>query len=162
MLKPIKVVAATSAVLISVASQGGIANAATSPHELHTNHWVMKQSAHAGRMSPNIALGICKGSFNGPEKLNGQAYMNVFIQCSGPATIIASAALDKCVRVGGPDDFSCTTVARGHGSTARGYYLTVPASTTCKTGQYRPRAYYMSVDGVDYPDVTGNVVTVTC
>ena len=114
---------------------------------------------------PAQVLGYkCHGTFEGPRKSGTSVFASTYINCIEPAAISASTALDKCVRVGGPDDFSCSTVIRSHGSTTgNAYYLNVPVYySPCRSGSYRPRAYYQTVDGIDYPDIVGNVVTVTC
>lgn len=145
------------------------ANAGTvTPRQpVHAQSWNFNGDGSLTVARPGVVtpadLGVCRGTFEGPQKSNSSVETSTFIQCSEPAAVTASTALDKCVRNGGPDDFTCTTVARSHGSTSgKAYYLNVPVYYTCKTGQYRPRAYYQTVNGIEYPDVTGNVVTVTC
>ena len=107
---------------------------------------------------------ICRGTFIAPKKSGSSVYTAVYIQCAPAAAVIASAALDKCTRVGGPDDFSCITVARGHASSpGKANQLLVPVYySPCKSGHYRPRAYYRTVNGIDYPDELGNITSVTC
>jgi hypothetical protein len=147
----------------AVASFSMPAHAATA-----ANSWTYNSDGSITKQAQAVkparqGLGLCHGTFQGPKKSGSSVHMTVYISCTSPAAVIASAALDKCTRTGGRDDFSCTTVKRNHGSTpGKAYYLNVPIDYTCRTGFYRPRAYYQSVNGIEYPDVTGNVVTVTC
>lgn len=133
---------------------------------IYANSWTLEPPRPAaGTASPDYVLGVlCEGTFEGPSKSNSSVFTSTFIQCSEPAAISARTALDKCVRVGGPDDFSCTTVKRSAGSTTgNSFYLNVPVYySPCKTGEYRPRAYYQYVNGEEYPDVVGNIVNVQC
>jgi hypothetical protein len=73
--------------------------------------------------------------------------------------------LQRCERDGGPDDFDCWNAASNYSGLTVGYYVNVPTSYECshsKSAEYRPIATRLSVQGVDYPEVVGNVVLVGC
>ena len=160
------------ALVLGVLSLPSIAQASPSPSSskpIQANEWTVSVDGtvapvRPGAVTAQFTAGVCRGTFTSPRQSNNSVETSVYYQCTTPYVMSASVAIDKCVRNGGPDDFKCTTVKRSHGSTSgKAYQLTVPVNTSsCISGQYRPRAYYQMVNGVDVPDVNGNVVTVTC
>lgn len=137
---------------------------------VHANDWTFGANgtiipgSSKSTAAPQADYGICRGSFGGPSNQSNSVATNVYISCSSATSISSGVALDKCVRNGGPDDFNCTTISRNRGSTTgNAFYLNVSTrSSPCKSGSYRPRAYYVQVHGTEYPDVVGNIVSVPC
>jgi hypothetical protein len=136
----------------------------TTPVQAQT--WTM--GAPTGDLAPDIGIGgLCKGSFEGPSAdITDGMTSGVFVQCTESATLTAGTTLYRCVRDGGPDDFDCTPVATNFSGLVVAYYVNVQASyTKCsheKSAEYQPEADRLSVNGVDYPNVFGNVVSVGC
>jgi len=126
--------------------------------------WTMGEQT--GDPRPAVELGLCKGSFVGPSAdITTGMTSGVFVQCTESATLTAGTTLYRCVRDGGPDDFDCTPVATNFSGLVVQYYVNVQASYKCsheKSAEYQPEADRLSVNGVDYPNVFGNVVSVAC
>jgi hypothetical protein len=147
----------------SAASAPAPQHAQTTP--AHAQYWAM-DGGRAGHASPQNAIGICKGSFEGPQAdLKDGMSAGVFVQCPESVPITAGIILQRCERVGGPDDFDCWNVASNYSGLVVQYYVNVPVSYKCshsKSALYRPIATRLSVQGKSHPDVVGNVVTVGC
>jgi hypothetical protein len=125
-----------------------------------------KMGAPAGASKADVELGLCVGSFDGPAAdITTGMTSGIFVQCSQSAALTVTSTLYRCVRDGGPDDFDCTPVAINRSGLVNQYYVNVTATYKCshsKSAEYQPEASGLSVNGVSYPDVFGNIVTVGC
>jgi hypothetical protein len=144
-----------------------VALKAGSTQTVHAQTWTMGTRITVHRKSATVVMGnVCHGLFLGPESNNaGGIDAGVEIECLEPIASSAAIVLDKCVRVGGPDDFDCTPVAHNTSGLKTQYFYTVNTTAACKKGtsaQWRPVATNLSANYVDYPDIEGNVVTVAC
>lgn len=146
---------------------------ATAPETITPDNQKTRTPADAWVLSPETATtgvhadwaGGCAGEFVGPTRLNGNTEFQWGAQtdCTQTTVIRVGMEIDKCTRSGGPDDFVCSAIAYNPGQQVAQYYAVTWATAKCSgTAEYRPIATDITINSIDYGDVVGNPVQITC
>lgn len=118
-------------------------------------------------VSPDADAGVCKGSFTAVTSVPAEHEFQwgSQLQCTESVAARTGIEIQYCTRDGGPDNFDCNVVdnAVNRGTYSAGAYHVAHTYAKCRgTAHFRPIAFNIEVAGVDFPEVVGNVNTITC
>ena len=122
-----------------------------------------------GAITPDVwGIGAdgCYGEFLSPDTSTvSGATFTAFQDCSASVAQQIGLRLYKCVRVGGPDDFDCTSVAARLFSLSVGYTYRADLYYACShsaSAEYQLEAYYIMANYIEISPVWGPIEFVQC
>lgn len=109
--------------------------------------------------------GACYGSFFAPLPATNAFEWGAVQSCTTVVPQQVSVQIDSCEQVGGGGEFSCVPYVARAGNLVVATQLRTSMLVPCTPGvseYYRPSAYYIYVNGIEYPPVTGNMQLIPC